>query len=67
MQIPSDIKDGFLYPIGNYYGEFTSQNLAFNGNLQIFATGNISLQLRTQRQNQARRYLRKIQKFLAAA
>ncbi|MDJ0571632.1 MAG: hypothetical protein QNJ53_21665 [Pleurocapsa sp. MO_192.B19] len=37
MQTPSNIKDNFLYPIGNYYGEFTPQNLAFDANLQLFA------------------------------
>ncbi|MGB5715321.1 MAG: hypothetical protein WBM44_30965 [Waterburya sp.] len=31
------IKESFLYPIGNYQGEFTPQNLAFNANLQQFA------------------------------
>ena len=30
-------KGEFLYPMGNYYGEFTPQNLAFNANLQLFA------------------------------
>ncbi len=32
-----NIKDNFLYPISNYHGEFTPQNLAFNANLQEFA------------------------------
>ena len=32
-----NIKEKFLYPIGNYYGEFTPQNLVFNANLQQFA------------------------------
>ncbi len=30
-------KASFLYPIGNYYGEFNPSNLAFNANLQQFA------------------------------
>jgi hypothetical protein len=30
-------KEEFLYPIGNYYGEFNPQNLVFNANLQLFA------------------------------
>ncbi|WP_036476834.1 hypothetical protein, partial [Myxosarcina sp. GI1] len=30
-------QENFLNPIGNYYGEFTPQNLAFNANLQEFA------------------------------
>ncbi|MCC0179560.1 hypothetical protein I4641_21615 [Waterburya agarophytonicola K14] len=37
MQNPSDVKGNMLYPIGNYYGEFTPVNLAFNSNLQEFA------------------------------
>ena len=37
MQNPSNAKDSLMYPIGNYYGEFTPQNLAFNANLQVFA------------------------------
>jgi cephalosporin-C deacetylase-like acetyl esterase len=32
-----EIKESFLYPIGNYYGEFTPENLVFNANLQQFA------------------------------
>lgn len=32
-----DSKESFLYPIGNYYGEFNPGNLAFNANLQLFA------------------------------
>lgn len=31
------LKESFLYPIGNYYGEFTPENLVFNANLQQFA------------------------------
>ncbi|MDJ0531401.1 MAG: hypothetical protein QNJ70_02705 [Xenococcaceae cyanobacterium MO_207.B15] len=31
------IKEEFLYPIGNYYGDFTPENLVFNANLQLFA------------------------------
>ena len=30
-------KEKFLYPIGNYQGEFTPGNLVFNANLQRFA------------------------------
>lgn len=30
-------KEGFLYPIGHYRGEFTPEHLAFNANLQEFA------------------------------
>ena len=30
-------KENFLYPIENYRGEFTPQNLVFNANLQQFA------------------------------
>lgn len=30
-------KESFLYPIGNYHGEFNPGNLAFNANLQQFA------------------------------
>lgn len=30
-------QENFLYPIGNYQGKFTPQNLAFNANLQLFA------------------------------
>lgn len=33
----SNIEEQFLYPMGNYYGEFTPQNLVFNANLQLFA------------------------------
>ena len=33
----NNIKQKFLFPIGNYQGEFTPQNLAFNANLQLFA------------------------------
>ncbi len=33
----SNLEEQFLYPIGNYYGEFTPQNLVFNANLQQFA------------------------------
>ncbi len=29
-----DIQEQFLYPIGNYYGEFTPEKLVFNANLQ---------------------------------
>jgi hypothetical protein len=29
--------DGFLTPRGQYHGEFSPQNLAFNANLQEFA------------------------------
>ena len=36
MQDSKNIKESFLYPLGNYYGEFTPQNLAFNANLQQF-------------------------------
>ena len=32
-----NIKEEFLYPIGNYYGEFTPEKLVFNANLQQFA------------------------------
>jgi len=32
-----NIKDNFLFPLGNYHGEFTPANLAFNSNLQEFA------------------------------
>jgi hypothetical protein len=31
-------KDEFLYPRSRYYGNFTPSNLAFNANLQEFAT-----------------------------
>ena len=34
---PKYSKDSFLYPIGNYHGEFSPGNLAFSANLQIFA------------------------------
>lgn len=37
MQDSKDIKESFLYPLGNYHGEFSPQNLAFNSNLQQFA------------------------------
>ena len=37
MQDLTNIKDEFLYPLGNFNGEFTPQNLAFNANLQQFA------------------------------
>ena len=30
-------KHSFLYPTGNYHGDFSPQNLAFNANLQEFA------------------------------
>ena len=30
-------KSEILYPITNYHGEFTPQNLVFNANLQLFA------------------------------
>jgi hypothetical protein len=30
-------KEGFLYPIGRYRGEFTPERLTFNANLQEFA------------------------------
>ena len=30
-------KENFLYPIGNYQGEFTPSKLIFNANLQEFA------------------------------
>ena len=29
--------DNFLYPVHNYHGEFTPNNLAFNANIQEFA------------------------------
>lgn len=32
-----NIKEEFLYPIGNYYGEFSPEKLVFNANLQQFA------------------------------
>ncbi|WP_019508018.1 hypothetical protein [Pleurocapsa sp. PCC 7319] len=32
-----NLKEEFLYPIGNYRGEFNPENLAFNANLQQFA------------------------------
>lgn len=32
------IKDNFIYPRSSYYGEFSPENLAFNANLQEFAT-----------------------------
>ncbi len=31
-------KDDFLHPVGRYYGKFTPENLAFNSNLQEFAS-----------------------------
>ena len=31
------LKESFLYPIGNYYGEFSPEKLVFNANLQQFA------------------------------
>ena len=37
MTESKDIKEQFLYSIGNYYGEFTPGNLVFNANLQEFA------------------------------
>ncbi len=37
MTESKDIKDQFLYPMGNYHGEFTPENLVFNANLQEFA------------------------------
>ena len=37
MQDLTNIKDEFLYPLGNFNGEFTPHNLAFNANLQQFA------------------------------
>ncbi len=37
------IRDIFLCPIGNYYGEFTPQKLIFNSNLQLFAQQVINL------------------------
>lgn len=37
MQDSKNTKDELLYPLGNYHGEFTPQNLAFNANLQQFA------------------------------
>lgn len=30
-------KNNFFYPLGQYRGEFSPQNLAFNANLQEFA------------------------------
>jgi len=30
-------KEEFLYPIGNYYGEFSPERLIFNANLQEFS------------------------------
>ena len=33
----NNLKNQFLYPIGNYRGEFSPENLAFNANLQQFA------------------------------
>lgn len=32
-----NVKEEFLYPIGNYYGEFTPEKMVFNANLQQFA------------------------------
>lgn len=29
------IEEKFFYAIGNYYGEFSPQNLVFNANLQF--------------------------------
>ncbi|MEL7079391.1 MAG: hypothetical protein AAFY50_16975 [Cyanobacteria bacterium J06648_1] len=37
MQDSKNNKAEFLHPLGNYHGEFTPQNLAFNANLQQFA------------------------------
>ena len=37
MTESKDIKEQFLYPMGNYHGEFTPENLVFNANLQEFA------------------------------
>ena len=34
---PEKAKADFLYPIGNYYGKFSPERLAFNANLQEFA------------------------------
>jgi hypothetical protein len=34
----SPSKDEFLHPRSHYYGEFTPANLAFDANLQEFAT-----------------------------
>jgi hypothetical protein len=31
-------KDNFLHPRGNYHGDFTPEKLAFNANLQEFAS-----------------------------
>lgn len=31
-------RDKFLYPANTYHGKFTPQNLAFNANLQEFAS-----------------------------
>ncbi len=33
----NNVKENFLYPIGNYQGEFTPSNIVFNANLQEFA------------------------------
>jgi hypothetical protein len=33
-----DIKDNFFHPQAKYYGEFTPEQLAFNANLQEFAS-----------------------------
>jgi len=33
----SPSKKDFLFPIGNYHGEFSPENLIFNANLQEFA------------------------------
>ncbi|MEM7758351.1 MAG: hypothetical protein AAF298_09530 [Cyanobacteria bacterium P01_A01_bin.40] len=32
-----ELRNNFLYPLGNYHGEFTPNNLAFDSNLQEFA------------------------------
>jgi TRAP-type uncharacterized transport system substrate-binding protein len=32
------IRDDFICPRNSYYGDFTPENLAFNANLQEFAT-----------------------------
>ena len=37
MRDCKNIKENFLYPLGNYHGEFTPINLVFNSNLQDFA------------------------------
>jgi hypothetical protein len=37
MNDPRSKKEGFSYPTGQYYGDFTSDNLRLDTNLQQFA------------------------------